>query len=235
MEPFTRIHWKRDILEALGLPDIGYPVPPERLESLLEVEQLDYRELLYRLQEYSAEHPDEWVPLEEAILGVARLIAPADDRQKVSVAGDTWSLVCSPIDLRKEIVTVQRQGCLIAAMRPRKDGRLRISTYRPLDAKSVRYLIGLSLNPHPDHGVCMRPNNWENAIDCSAMTGNCYADREGAAYLSYWQFGLGVSADHQLIEVWRSQQMAIPIPAPLTAVQLEVYYTYSPEYAPDET
>jgi len=81
----------------------------------------------------------------------------------------------------------------------------------------------------------MRPNNWEYALDCSATIGNGYADREGAAYLSYWQFGLGVSADHQLIEVWRSQQTAIPIPAPLTAVQLRVYDTYSPEYAPVET
>jgi hypothetical protein len=151
------------------------------------------------------------------------------------VAGDTWSLVCSPIDLRKEIVMVQWQSGLIAAMRPLKDGRLRICTYRPLEAKSAGYLIGLSLNPHPEHGVCMCPNNWQYALDCSAGMGNVYANLEGAVYLLYWPFGLGRSADQSPIECWLSQRTAIPAPASLTAVRLGVYDTYGPEYALDET
>jgi hypothetical protein len=130
----------------------------------------------------------------------------------------------SPVDLTKEIVTIQRQDRLIAAIQSLPNGQLKVSAYRSLDAKSCRYLIGLGLNPHPDHGVCMRENNWEYALDSSAATGNMYASERGEAYLSYWQFGIGINYNHEEIPEWIDMQRLKPLPVNIAAIQVGACY-----------
>ena len=125
------------------------------------------------------------------ILIAAELLAPDDARDVISAAGDHWWLEVGPVDLGGKLVTIQRGDALIAAITARDDGRLRVAVFRPLDAKGAEYLIGLGQVPHPEHGVCMRENNWEYALDCSAGNGNHYAAERGEAYLSYWEKGLG--------------------------------------------
>ena len=100
-----------------------------------------------------------------------------------------------PVDLDRSIVAVQRGDVLIAAIAAIEEGRLRIASYRPPDGKSATYLLNLGLKPHPEHGVCMRTNNWEYAPDCSADSGNVYANERGKTYLSFWQSGIGNKAD----------------------------------------
>ena len=65
------------------------------------------------------------------------------------------------MDLSGKLVAVQRGDVLIAAITARDDGRLRVVVFRPLDAKSAEYLIGLGQVPHPELGVFMRENNWD--------------------------------------------------------------------------
>ena len=59
------------------------------------------------------------------------------------------------MDLGGKLVTIQRGDALIAAITARDDGRLRVAVFRPLDAKSAEYLIGLGQVPQ----LCMEINS----------------------------------------------------------------------------
>jgi len=54
--------------------------------------------------------------------------------------------------------------------------------------------------------------------------GNMYASERGEAYLSYWQYGLGLSNDGKIVEEWYKQRTLEPIKPKYTAIQLGVYY-----------
>jgi len=205
MEGFVELRFKADSLAALKLPDMGYPIRSGALGGALDHQgDLPFAEMLFGLQEKgAAPGPCDWRSLEPAIERLAALIAPDDPRHVIDVAGDTWWLEIGPVDLDGPIVMIQRDDTLVAAICPRPDGRLRIACYRPLDAKSARYLFNLSLNPHPQHGVCMRENNWEYARDASAGSGNWYAHDRGEAHLSYWEAGIGRMQDGSINEPWR--------------------------------
>jgi len=137
------------------------------------------------------------------------------------------------VDLGDKLVTVQRGDDLIAAIAPRDDGRLRVAVFRPLDTKSAEYLTGLGQVPHPEHGVCMRENNWEYALDCSAGNSNHYASERGEAYLSYWEKGLGVSWDGTEVPEWRKQLNLVARPAAQVVVELGVHHSLSEEDGPE--
>ena len=81
--------------------------------------------------------------------------------------------------------------------------------------------------PGPEHGVCMRENNWEYALDCSAGNGNFYAFEGGAAYLSYWEHGVGLMADRSIDHHWFAmRQLQNRVPS-VAVAELGVHYTYS--------
>lgn len=233
MDEFITIKLNESFLEQYDLPDILYPIPTSRFEKIVESGELPFNLILYFLQEYGGSL-SEWQSIEPAIHKLTILIAPSENHSYVNVNGDNWFIVCREVDLAQEIVTIQRGDHLIAAIRPLPDGRLVCSAYRPLDAKSAEYLIALSALPHPDHGVCMRENNWEYALDCSAGMGNMYASERGEAYLSYWQYGLGISSDKNVMEDWYNQRSLIAVNPKYTAVQIGIYYECSENYSTDE-
>jgi len=160
---------------------------------------------------------------------LANLLTSDDDRKVVTAASDNWWLEIGSVDLDSKLVTVQRGDSLIAAIASRDDGRLCVAVFRPLDAKSAEYLIGLGQVPHPKHGVCMRENNWEYALDCSAGSGNYYAADRGEAYLSFWEKGIGISWDGTEVPEWRTQKDLVPRRAAMVATELGVHYTLSVE------
>jgi hypothetical protein len=228
MPPVAELHLKADILARYGLPDIAYPVAAEDLHAAISEDgELPLELLLFRLQQQSRAGDAPWQLLEPAMDRLAELLEPDDPRDMLSAAGDTWWLEVGPVDLSEKLVTVQRGDDLIAAIRPREDGRLRVAVYRPLDAKSAHYLIGLGLRPHPVHGVNMRENNWEYALDCAAGMGNVYAAERGEAYLSNWLYGLGTSSDGQSIGEWYAQRALKERPAGRAIAEIGVYWTLS--------
>lgn len=161
---------------------------------------------------------------------LAELIAPEDDRTHVTAAGPEWWIEIGPVDLAGPIVTIQRGDVLIAAMAARDDGRLRLAAYRPLDGRSARLIINLALRPHLDDGtVCMRPNNWEYALDCSVGAGQVYADAQGTSYLSCWTLGIGLQTDGTTLETWRAMRELAPRPPSIVAIELGVAYAHSAE------
>lgn len=136
------------------------------------------------------------------------------------ISTDNWWLELGPVDLSTKLVTIQRGTSFVAAITSRDDGRLRVAVYDELDDKCKDYLVGLGQQPHAEHGVCMRENNWEYALDCSAGSGNYYAADSGEAYLSYWQKGLGVSSDGSQLPVWFEQRNLIEKPIAAVAKEL---------------
>ncbi len=224
MPPFAELHLKPDVLARCGLPSIAYPIAPEDLQSAIaEGGELPLPLMLYGLQQRAQDADAPWQDLEPAMAKLAELLAPDDDRDVLSAAGDTWWLEVGPIDLSEQVVTVQRGEDLIAGVRPRPDGRLRIAAFRPLDAKSASYLTGLAQLPDPVHGVCMRENNWQYALDCSGGMGNVYADQRGEAYLSYWQNGIGLTHDGHAIAGWHEKRALRPRPVTHVIAELGVH------------
>ena len=204
---FAEYHFKPHVLELHGLPDIGYPVSTNSLDSIVSEEgKIDFRSLLFWLQEYAELGDADWVSLFPAMRRLTELVTVHSAQETMVAQGDQWWVEAGPIDLGKDIVTIQREGRLLAAFQPRGDGTLRVAAYYPLDAKSIRYITGLSQRPAPDGSVAMRPSNWEYALDCSAGMGNVYASDNGVPYLSRWEFGLGVSSDGSDVEPWIDQR-----------------------------
>ena len=228
MPNLSDLHLKANVLERYQLPDIAYPIRKNDLAACLEGSgSLPLASLLHGLQQRSRDGEAEWKQLEPAMDRMAELLAPDDARDVVSAAGDHWWLEVGPVELGGKLVTIQRGDALIAAITARDDGRLRVAVFRPLDAKSAEYLIGLGQVPHPEHGVCMRENNWEYALDCSVGNGNYYAADRGDAYLSYWEKGLGISWDGSNVPEWRKQLDLVARPAARVVAELGVYYTLS--------
>jgi hypothetical protein len=230
MSEYIKIRWKPETLIKLGLLDMEYPVKMSEFERFVDGEEIQLDLILYWLMGYSAVSPKEWLDCEPAILRLSELIAPPEKSpDNISIAGDNWKFVVGPVDLTQEIVTIQRGDYLLASIQNAGNGQLLVSVYRPLDSKSVAYLTELTLNPAPDGTVCMRPNNWEYALDCSAGTGNMYAADSGASYLSYWEYGLGVCMDGSKLEVWHFQRDMEPIAPKYVAMLVGICYENSLE------
>jgi ADP-ribosylglycohydrolase len=231
VQNLAEIHLKPQALARYGLPDIAYPVPAGLQAALADDGELPPAVMLQGLQQRSRDGQADWQQIEAAMDRLARLLAPDDDREVISAAGDNWWLEIGPVDLNAELVTVQRGKSLIAAIAAREDGRLRVAVFRPLDAKSAEYLTGLAQVPDPEHGVCMRENNWEYALDCSAGDRNLYAAERDEAYLSYWEKGLGISSGGTDVPKWRAQKDLVARRAALVATELGVRCTPSVEDA----
>lgn len=220
---FIKIKIKDSFLSELNLPDIEYPIVSEGFSDSFESSDLPYAHMLFGLQNVDTITPE----VNRAKFRLAELLAPPNDnREIVTVCGDNWWLELGPIAFDKEMVTIQRKKRLLAAIQPRDDGRLRVSSYTMLDKKSLKSLIGMSLLPHPQCGVCMRENNWEYVKDQSGLIANAYADKRGDSYLSYWQYGLGVIPDNSIIQDRYIQRTLQPIKPQITAVELGIYYMY---------
>lgn len=222
------IHIKPEVLAQYGLPEIAYPIAVADLKSALGAGgELPLAVMLHGLQVKARDGGAEWKHYEPAMVRLAELLAPDDERDVISTAGDHWWIEVGPVELSGKLVTVQRGEDLVAAIVPKDDGRLRIAVFRPLDAKSAMYLTGLGQVPHPEHGVSMRENNWEYALDCAAGNGNYYASERGEAYLSYWTKGLGINWDGTEVHDWRKQLNLVARPAAQVVVDLGVYHSMS--------
>ena len=228
MDTQTGLRFKTEVLEKYGLPDIAYPLSTAHIEETVTSDgELPFAVLLHGLQEYSADGHADWQAVEPAMERLVQLIAPADDRPIVSAGSEDWWLEIGPLDPAQLMVTIQRGDKVLAAVTRRADGRLRVAAFRPLDAKSTRYLAGMGQVPHPVHGVCMRADNWEYALDQSAGTGNVYAADRGEAYLSYWEAGIGLSRDGSRVLPWWEQRGMDARPPACVAAEIGSNYALS--------
>ena len=195
------LQFKPEVLARYSLPVIGYPISETALvESLQNGGELPLAAMLYGLQRKAAAGGVDWRSLEPAMDRLAQLLAPDNEADATTVAGDEWWLELGPVDLANKILTIQRDGALIAGVAPREDGRLRIAVFRPLDAKAAHMLMRVGKLPGADGKVSNCESNWELALDASAGLGQVYSANAGLAYCSYWQYGLGVDADGDRVD-----------------------------------
>lgn len=228
MNDFVEIELKPDTLEHHGLPNIPYPLHKSELIAALGQEaELPFTALLKGLQAKSAYSETPWMSLEPAMQRLAELVNPLNDNADHILESEKCWLKIAATDLTKSVITVQREDHLIASITPLRDGRLQISTYRPVDLQTADDLTRLGIPPSPDHGVCMRENNWEYALDCSAGNGNIYSMLNGQPYLSYWKDGLGISHDGAIDHEWYSKRELQIISPSQTLIELTVHQEIS--------
>jgi len=215
---------KAETLERYGLPDIPYPVPTAQVLSVLDNDgELPFAFMLHGLQQRAGEGGRHWKDLEPAMDRLAELLTPEGVAEICSVESDGWWLEVGPVDINAELVTVQRDNELVAAINPRQDGRLRVAAFRPLDCDSLQNLTELGLHPHPEGGVCHRENNWQYALDCSSGNGNFYAFAAGRAHLSHWvSLSAQLEANSEIPE-WRMPGSLSMRPAARVASELSVH------------
>lgn len=207
MIDFVELQLAPEVLARLGLPDIGYPVPLEAL--------------LLGLQQRSSDAGRDFRRYEPAMARLATLLAPADDhRESVTVKGDGWWLEIGPVDLEGEVVTLQRDYEILAAISPRADGRLRAAVFRPLDASSAAKLRALAQRPDPDGRVCGHADNWQYARDIAAAPGQRYVAESDRAYLSDWPHGVGTLHDQTASPVYLVDRLPTPRRPAEVAIEL---------------
>jgi len=211
MEKFVEFHFKSDVLDQFALPDIGYPVPLEFEPRLANCgNQVPFDLMLYCLQQRSADAGHDWRQVESVMQRLIELVSPADDRVSIVAECESWRLRVGSVLLSQQVVTLERDGCLLAALRPDDDGGLVVASYRPLDADSLVLIMRLAVRAHTRYGVAMCPNNWEYALDSTVTTENYYAEKRGEAFLSYFKYGV------------RDDEANL-VPACRTATQLEIF------------
>jgi|GEM_PF-1350124 hypothetical protein len=227
-EAFGELHWSAETMSSYGLPNIGYPVPHAAIKAAMSGQiEIGFEELLYWLQLYTEINTVSRRDYATAMTRLAEVITNEPAMDLVTIEGQKFWLELGEVDLlRGDIVTIQRGDELVGAFQRRKDGTLRFAAYQPLDAKAIGYATGLALRPAANGTVCMRPDNWEYALDCSAGNGNFYAADRGASYLSRWEFGLGISSDGSKVEHWYGQRGKQGQEPRFVATQIEVYQEF---------
>lgn len=226
MTQFSKNTCQSDVLGRLGLPPIPYTLPPDlRAEALEQANDPPVEQLLYWLQLCSARPDADWQSLEYAMQRLLQQVANAPPASAAATdhptaSSDEWWFELAPVALDRELVTLERDGYMLAALGPNLEQRLVLTTYRPLDAGSLQLLTRLAAHPHPRFGVAMRENNWELAVDTAAGADNFLTSEQGGAYLAHWPMGLGGAvADDAQAE----------LPPALTGAQLQVYQRFAPE------
>ena len=243
MNRLIDIHFDAAGLTEYGLPNMGYPIPVENLNDSSGITgAFPFALMLFGLQERARDRDSGWRTLEPAMQRLAELLASQEDSfvnrdesmentaeadQGHAFEGDQWWFELGPVDLRAQLVTIERQGTLLASVGPREDGRLRISVHRPLTGDSIKNLFRLCVKPHPEYGVSMRENNWEYALDASHGLGNVYTADAGGTYLSHYQSWEKCSGRTAENPPWRSDGEMGCRNADWVAVEIAVHLTYS--------
>lgn len=224
-EEFTLMDFKLDFLTKNQLPCISYPIPFDDIKGILETGgNIEFAELLFYLQQYSACLKEGWEDLEPAMLRLAEILAREDDNPVGDIYTPDFYLHVQQHDLSSEIITVIRRDKVLAAILPGHDFTMSISAFHPFDARTINTLMAIAKRPH-NGGVCMRENNWEYALDMAAPTlGSMYACERGDSYLAYWKNGLGVRSDGEIdseFETYRTRKQIMPN---IVAAQIGCYY-----------
>lgn len=221
--------FKPDALDLYGLPDIPYPLPTETLQKIIEQDgTIPFADMLHGLQQRSSNCNADWQKLEPSLDRLAELLTRYDDRQVISAAGRDWWIEIGRVEFNQPLVTIQRQDQFVAVLCKRDDGRLRLTTFRPLDGKSASSIISLGFHSsHADGTICMRPNNWEYALDCSAGIGNWYAFERGEAFLSYLNPSAEQIQNGTFDDRWQAISSLPQRPSSKIAIELGVAHAFS--------
>jgi hypothetical protein len=87
------LQFSEAFLARHDLPNGLYPVTEAAMEQIIaEPDRLPFAEMLFGLQLRASEGQADWQAHQPALLRLAALVAPSDDRLSIEVGGDTWWL-----------------------------------------------------------------------------------------------------------------------------------------------
>ena len=131
----------------------------------------------------------------------------------------------SKVNFSNEAITINRREKMLIAIQPTNDFKINISVFHALDAKAIEILMNICLHPHPEHGVCMRDNNWEYALDmASSGISSMLAKDRGESYFSYWEHGIGIMSDGKMDKNFIRYHKADPLKPNIVTAQIGSYY-----------
>jgi hypothetical protein len=211
MTEFVAFQFERDTHSEWALPSIGKPIPADLISKVTHDScATPLEKALFHLQLASARPGADLPRLESAIHRLLEQLSTRSSQPSVEAGADAWRLEIGPVPLDQELITINRGGYLLCVLRPDEEGRLIATSFRPLDAHTLQLLTRLSARPHPRHGVAMRPNNWEYALDSTVTADNFYASNQDLPYLTHFDSG-----------IWDTDLVAHP--AAYTAIQLDIF------------
>jgi hypothetical protein len=220
--------FKPDALAARGLPLVEYPVPIGALDAVLGGGgDIDASQFLQWIQEYIAHQDAPWRDYNDAMLAILSGYADPDAPDVIDAIGDKWSLVCGDVDLDGPVVSFLRDGELLANATRNDDGRLRISSYKPLDGAAISNIITVSESSAYAGTHYEADDNWEIIKYKACSTSQAYAYSAGRSYMALWEYGYGINANRKPDPHWYSFRESKPLPAAMLAVSLGIYYELS--------
>jgi hypothetical protein len=205
MHSMIELHPRRDALVGLGLPAIPYPVAlPAFKAAVANDGELPLADMLHGLQLRAADPKADWRRMEPAMARLAELLAPDDARESVTAEGGDWWIEVGPLDLTGEVIALQRDDTLLAAITARADGRLRMAAWRSLDGHAIGLLLAMARSG-PTPGTPDQRTAWQCARDAATAAEQPTADAKGLTCLSWWNPGPGNGAGGGEVSGWRAQ------------------------------
>jgi hypothetical protein len=221
---FAMITWDRAKCESVGIVPGEYPVPVAALDGLVSAGgSLDFAQLLAWLQEHVTDCGN-WREYHERMHALIRLVAPDDSSERITAHGDNWSLICGPVNLTAEVVTLVRDGELLAAARAEGEHELVVASYAPMDSYTCTALIRSAM---PELMVPADEPRlpWRALSYLAHRTSTVYRSAAGKSYVQLWEYGVGVGADRRDDPNWAHLREALPMRPTETLVQLGVCYS----------
>ena len=220
----VRIRLKRELLDALGIPDIDYPVPIDALKELSEPNALMHPE---QLLAWLINHPSDAMEVigreDQAKIALSGLITDHDDRDEIWVHGDEWGVILGQVDINAELISINHQNRIIALIQENDLHTLKMSCFYPLTAQTanmiLEYLVPVPVNEHNLNGT-----KWKLAIKHSGSTMDAYQAKAGKPYHGYWPWGLGKYEDGGVDEDIIPYLNMPFLKAAQVAVQLGIFY-----------
>jgi ADP-ribosylglycohydrolase len=224
MSEFVVLKFKPDALQKWQLPDQDYYLPTEALiAGVINHASLLPELLLHGLQTKLASPDVAAKSFDSAMSALFDVLYKPDLETETGTDGNNWSVKYGDIDLTTdEIVTIQRQNRLLAAFR-QEGPNLIICAYEPLDSDALNLVKSVCKDVDRMANEVIGQNKLKYAARLSGGFGQMYAADAGNTYLSYWQYGLGVSSDGTLIAPWHEQTSLAAIPHMHTGTQLQVH------------
>jgi hypothetical protein len=225
IDVFSKVHWSAEALRKHELPNIGYPVPSAALKHAASGDiGIGPEELFYWLQLYTEMDCVFWSDHLSAMETLAKTISSATGRGAMVIESETFWLELGPVDLKAgDIVTVQRSGLLLGAFEKVSENKLRFAAFHALDGNAIRWVLALARKPGLYDYDRVDPTKWESACHYSTKISQAYASKAGRAYISRWEFGLGISSDGSEVRDWFVQRNTPMLDPQSVAVQIDTY------------
>ena len=225
MKSFAKTTFKTQALEELGLPNIEYPVPADKIKLIFSLNQkLSPSVLIYWIMEYMSENINSRDYYEKALLEICEKHAPISGntefwynaKSKYTANPDqVWCLKLGKVNLKNTIVSFQYGNKIYLAVRKSLEDKTKIevSFFTAPHLNLIFSLRTFSIDPHIK--MLSKP---EDAIAFSYLQyltekmHFCLKEGEKKDIIVNWEYGLGWNSPDVFDKNYGYVQNLNPIP-----------------------